>query len=155
PPLVALVESLLQKSPDNRPDSAEQVGEALAAVELGLPPNLEGTMASFGSGSGPFSSPHVPLGPTRQVASTASAGPSRLRKSRRIAVMGGISLLAVVALATVGFLMRPGGTGGLPSAPTGPPIRIGVLHSRTGTMAISERPVVDAVSLAVEEINGQ
>lgn len=34
-----------------------------------------------------------------------------------------------------------------------PPIRIGVLHSLTGTMAISERPLVDAVQLAVDEIN--
>lgn len=34
-----------------------------------------------------------------------------------------------------------------------PPIRIGVLHSLTGTMAASEAPLVDAVRLAVEEIN--
>ncbi len=34
-----------------------------------------------------------------------------------------------------------------------PPIRIGVLHSLTGTMAVSERPLVAAVRLAVEEIN--
>ena len=37
------------------------------------------------------------------------------------------------------------------SAP--PPIRIGVLHSLSGTMAASEHPLVDAVRLAVEEIN--
>lgn len=36
-----------------------------------------------------------------------------------------------------------------------PPIRIGVLHSLSGTMAVSERPLVDAVRLAVEEINAQ
>lgn len=34
-----------------------------------------------------------------------------------------------------------------------PPIRIGVLHSQTGTMAVSEMPLIDAVRLAVEEIN--
>jgi urea transport system substrate-binding protein len=33
------------------------------------------------------------------------------------------------------------------------PIRIGVLHSLTGTMAASERPLVDAARLAVGEIN--
>lgn len=33
------------------------------------------------------------------------------------------------------------------------PIRIGVLHSFSGTMAANERPLVDAVRLAVEEIN--
>lgn len=34
-----------------------------------------------------------------------------------------------------------------------PPIRIGVLHSLTGTMASSEAPLVDAIRLAVEEAN--
>lgn len=36
-----------------------------------------------------------------------------------------------------------------------PNIRIGVLHSLSGTMAQSEKPLVDAVRLAVEEINAQ
>ena len=34
-----------------------------------------------------------------------------------------------------------------------PSIKIGVLHSLTGTMAVSETPLVDAVRLAVEEAN--
>lgn len=34
-----------------------------------------------------------------------------------------------------------------------PAIRIGVIHSLSGTMALSEAPLVDAVRLAVEEIN--
>lgn len=34
-----------------------------------------------------------------------------------------------------------------------PTIKIGVLHSLTGTMAASEAPLVDAVRLAVEEVN--
>ncbi len=33
------------------------------------------------------------------------------------------------------------------------PIKVGVLHSLTGTMAFSERSVVDAVMLAIEQIN--
>ena len=33
------------------------------------------------------------------------------------------------------------------------PVRIGVLHSLTGTMAVSERPLVDATLMAVEQIN--
>jgi len=36
-----------------------------------------------------------------------------------------------------------------------PSIRIGVLHSLTGTMAVSEKPLVDALRLAVEEVNAQ
>lgn len=34
-----------------------------------------------------------------------------------------------------------------------PSIKVGILHSLTGTMAISEKPVIDAVLLAIEEIN--
>lgn len=36
---------------------------------------------------------------------------------------------------------------------TMPPVRVGILHSLTGTMAISETPVVEATRLAMEEIN--
>lgn len=39
--------------------------------------------------------------------------------------------------------------------PVSPPIKIGLLHSLTGTMAVSERPLADAAQLAVDEINGQ
>lgn len=45
--------------------------------------------------------------------------------------------------------------GAFPSLRPGPapPIRIGMLHSLSGAMAVNERPRVDAVRLAVEEIN--
>ena len=35
------------------------------------------------------------------------------------------------------------------------PIKVGILHSLSGTMAISETPVVDATLLAIEEINNR
>ena len=38
---------------------------------------------------------------------------------------------------------------------TKPPIRIGLLHSLTGTMTLNESQLVDAVRLAVEEINAK
>jgi urea transport system substrate-binding protein len=34
-----------------------------------------------------------------------------------------------------------------------PPIRVGILHSETGAMAISEKSMIDAEKLAIEEIN--
>jgi urea transport system substrate-binding protein len=34
-----------------------------------------------------------------------------------------------------------------------PPIKVGVLHSLSGPMAVSERPLVDALLLAIEELN--
>ncbi|MEE2907392.1 MAG: urea ABC transporter substrate-binding protein [Planctomycetota bacterium] len=35
------------------------------------------------------------------------------------------------------------------------PIKIGILHSKTGTLAISEKAVIDATILAVEDVNEQ
>ncbi len=44
----------------------------------------------------------------------------------------------------------------LPSSPAPvQPIKVGILHSLTGTMAISERSVVDATLLAIEELNAR
>jgi len=34
-----------------------------------------------------------------------------------------------------------------------PPIKVGILHSLTGTMAISEKPVMQTTLLAIEQIN--
>ncbi len=39
------------------------------------------------------------------------------------------------------------------TAPTGDGIKVGILHSSSGTMAISENSVIDAEKLAIEEIN--
>ncbi|MDQ6990879.1 MAG: urea ABC transporter substrate-binding protein, partial [Mariprofundaceae bacterium] len=36
-----------------------------------------------------------------------------------------------------------------------PPIKVGILHSLSGTMAISEKPVMEATLLAIEEINAE
>lgn len=47
-------------------------------------------------------------------------------------------------------------TAGLLTACSSPPastIKVGILHSQTGTMALSEKPVIDATLLAIEEIN--
>ncbi len=42
-----------------------------------------------------------------------------------------------------------------PAAAEVSPIKVGVLHSLTGTMAISERSLVDAITMAVDEINAK
>jgi len=43
--------------------------------------------------------------------------------------------------------------GGATSGASGDTIKVGILHSLSGTMAISEKSVVDAEQLAIEEIN--
>lgn len=59
-----------------------------------------------------------------------------------------LTIVALVALAAGGVLawgrLRPRG-----------PIKVGILHSLTGTMADSERPLVDATEMAIAEINAK
>jgi len=55
-------------------------------------------------------------------------------------VLLGIAIL-VVTIAVVAILNSK------------PPIKVGVLHSLSGTLAISEKPVVESTLLAIEEIN--
>lgn len=66
--------------------------------------------------------------------------------TRKLPVLALLLCASLILGAGVAYLTgyRPG---------TAPPIRIGVLHSLTGTMSASERPLVEAVRLAVEEIN--
>ena len=63
--------------------------------------------------------------------------------SRKHLVAVALVVICIVAL-TMFFYMRK---------PQADPIKVGVLHSETGTMAISERSVRDATLLAIEEIN--
>lgn len=55
--------------------------------------------------------------------------------------MAVVAVMMLMAAATTDIWQAP------------PPIRIGVLHSLSGTMAVSEAPLVDAVRLAAEELN--
>lgn len=52
---------------------------------------------------------------------------------------------------TTGASTAPGASTSVPAS--GDVIKVGILHSLTGTMAISEKSVVDAENLAIEEIN--
>jgi len=101
-----------------------------------------------------------------------SSMPFPSRMSRRTIVIGACVLaVALVAVLTpiLASIFRIGSSNqrdssnaglvtesepSVPAAvPVGPPIKVGILHSRTGTMAISERPVIDATLLAIDEIN--
>ena len=59
--------------------------------------------------------------------------------------------LLLVSLFTIALLYVMGLP--LSCSKNNPPVKIGVLHSLTGTMASSETPLVDAVRLAVEDAN--
>jgi len=144
--LVDLVSSLLAKDPRDRPPTAQAVVEAVAALEQGLTPTLTELRKS-----------RTLVRPARH----ASVQPPSSLYWR--AALVGAGAMLTVALAT--FLVwwnwekssanshAVESTSPAVAAPTGPPIRVGVLHSRSGTMAISVKPVIDATLLAIEELN--
>jgi urea transport system substrate-binding protein len=68
------------------------------------------------------------------------------RKIRLTLVLAAIIFIACGALDWIGRL---------PFGKSPPPIRVGILHSFTGTMAISEIPVAEAEQLAIDEINAE
>jgi urea transport system substrate-binding protein len=76
------------------------------------------------------------------LASSAEGAASAARSRR--AVLLGLASLPVACADRAGFGGEAGG-----------PIRVGILHSSTGTMAISEGSVADATRLALEEIDGR
>lgn len=61
---------------------------------------------------------------------------------------GLLVLIGVLALGLLGFWLIPG-----LRRQVEPPIRVGLLHSRTGPLAMSEASMIDAEVLALEEIN--
>lgn len=85
------------------------------------------------------------------------------RRLPRVANIGGAAVLLLAVLAAVLFPRKeqppaPGGARPEPPASAAPeqqPIYVGLLHSLTGTMAQSERGMLDAYELAIEEINDQ
>jgi urea transport system substrate-binding protein len=135
PALSDLVSRLLDKDRNRRPGSAREVCQALEAIAS--------------ADALPAVAPSVSL----TLLDRAAERPlPRYPRAARFA--SAAALVVAAAVAAVWFFTRASeSAANRAAAPTGPPIRIGVLHSQTGTMAISERPVIDATLLAVNEIN--
>ena len=73
-------------------------------------------------------------------------------KKKRLAKL--ISALLCTAMLTAGVLSGCGGSGSSEgSSESGGTVKVGLLHSLTGSMAISEKSVSDAEKLAISEIN--
>lgn len=71
--------------------------------------------------------------------------PSPLLKNKTTPrVVRTLKLIAVILLSTILSSC---------SEPSKKTIKIGILHSLTGAMAISEKPIIDATKLAIDEIN--
>jgi urea transport system substrate-binding protein len=135
-----LVAALLQKDPARRVQTASEVADLLDAALAGtpLPPRVS-----------VVPNPDTRVGTVGDTDSSSRAAPRRSGPGRRAA-------LAALALAPVGalgawVLSRPSAPFVAPVAPE--PIAVGVLHSQSGTMAVSENPVIDATLLAIDELN--
>ena len=131
-PIVDVVDRMLAKKPGQRFGAPAEVAAALepyAAVIAGHDSSLIRS---------PPSSP-----------SLAARSPGK-RSLRRLGLGAGLIALLLLAGFLAAFFFR--GSGATASRQ---PLKVGVLHSRTGTMAISEKPVIDATLFAIEELNAK
>jgi urea transport system substrate-binding protein len=141
PPGVAdLVSSLLAKRPEDRPASASAVVHAIREMEDSL---------SCGN-----------LARTTTNRQSSTRWDCALARNTRWPLITTVAIASVLIVTTAILLGMRGGQseGATPSRVVttvfdAPPIKVGVLHSLSGTMADSSAPVVDATLLAIEELN--
>ncbi len=155
PPACAqVVQRAMAKSPEDRYQSISEMRSDLEAILAAV----SGAGIALPSRSG-MNLPRMPQSPSQ---------PGTLPRRRAVKLLAGIFGLAVVALLAIIFGNFGGGEQpeGKPDdkaqndqspagivPPSGAPIKVGVLHSLSGTMADSESPVVDATLLAIAELN--
>ncbi|MDG2011928.1 MAG: transporter substrate-binding protein, partial [Pirellulaceae bacterium] len=148
---VQVIEKSMAKDPDDRYQSMEAMQKDLQAIGNAL------------SGSG-VRLPSMSMDAVKTVPAKTSSKKFAGSKLAMVGAMLGILMLGVGYFAIWGSGLgdgktgEPSATGNAPQAAasvTGnaDPIKVGVLHSLTGTMAQSETPVVDAVLLAIEQVN--
>jgi urea transport system substrate-binding protein len=163
-PVVAVLERMLAKKPRERFGSPQEVAAALepyATVARGgdsspsrsVPPTgVLAAVPTHGGVAAPSPEPGavvaVPTAQPTLPATVKKPGHHRWWRNRgRLAI--GAALLLIAGALVAWFWRGPGATAALP------PIKVGILHSRTGTMAISEKPVIDATLFAIEELNAR
>ncbi len=118
--------------------------------------------------SGQVSNPsNLGVREVRSMAAVTGPGgaPPALLSRRRIFALAGIGALGVGSGLWLRHSSRrsavppKGQTNTLPAGDSGAgiqlPIRVGILHSLTGSLAVSEAPMADASMLAVEELNAR
>ncbi len=152
-----LVVLLLKKKPANRSSSAREVAKTLQELLARIPDDFQLRQCESNDTTENYfvgETVAQPLAETPDPSKTAPLTelPSIKAPLPRRRWSGAVwALVGMVILAAIGF-------GGRKLFQTTPdalpePILIGVLHSQTGTMAVSEGPLIDATLLAIEEVN--
>ncbi|MBI2825237.1 MAG: transporter substrate-binding protein [Planctomycetia bacterium] len=144
----------LRKAAEDRYESAQVLADDLALFLEGKRPTIAGARLSGlrrrASPSGARSGRQTWRGPLARHWPAVAAAPLVL-------LLAGLGIWGVAHLAAdrQHRLDEEAEAAALAAAPifTGPPIKVGILHSLSGTMAISESAVVDATRLAIDELN--
>ena len=163
----------MEKDRERRYQSAAEMEADLEAILSGVAHRNSSVFAmekGFEMGAESPSVAHTKsllVSPSRILSVTdapAAAAPSSAMSRRGLLALAGLGVVGIGAGVwyrqsnrnTPGVLPRPvapikveGITGNLP------PLRVGILHSLTGSLAVTEGPMADASMLAVEEINSQ
>ena len=173
---VQVVMKAMEKRRESRYQTAAEMGADLEAILAGVPHRnasvfvmeerakadplgLGGSM----SGSGASSVLGRSTGAVSRLLGLR-AGQTPASSRRVFLALGALGVLGVAGGAWVRTSLHRGpetkhtGDGPAKPAPTPaplPPIKVGILHSLTGSLAVSERPLVDASELAIEELNVQ
>ncbi|VTT96809.1 urea abc urea binding protein : Serine/threonine protein kinase OS=Planctomyces brasiliensis (strain ATCC 49424 / DSM 5305 / JCM 21570 / NBRC 103401 / IFAM 1448) GN=Plabr_3021 PE=3 SV=1: Pkinase: Peripla_BP_5 [Gemmataceae bacterium] len=140
------------KSRQNLPAGAKPADSV--AIDFATPNPSPGAVTAPNTSVGPALRRATPP-PATPAEPVPAAAPPPHAGSQGVSV--GVGLVAIaIALVALGLMLGVGGRFGAAPAPVadaGEPVRIGVIHSKTGSMALSESPVLDATLLAVDEIN--
>jgi ABC-type branched-subunit amino acid transport system substrate-binding protein/tRNA A-37 threonylcarbamoyl transferase component Bud32 len=165
-PVEELLNDLLAKDPNRRPPSASIVAERLRAIEDHLTlvggdePAPKVCGGSTGSGRRPIGL-EVWGGAVAVIASIVIGLAVLWQNLRRATgdaapVPAGPRAVASAAKdrkASDGAGAKPATANTPAPGPSGPPIKVGLLHSLTGPLSSIERPMVEAENLAIDEIN--
>jgi len=155
PPLCrGIVEQAMVKEPDGRYQTADEMLADLLILLDGDEDSRESLLSSQRLAK---------LSESSQGKLSTVTEAEKVSHGRRNLIIGGMLGMLTLAVALTPFLMPHGddpedkASDGNAQAPPvfgdEPPVRIGILHSLSGSMSVSESGVVDAILLAVEEIN--